>query len=232
MHAVKEWWVSNAHVKDACTVHQRIYIYITCSEYVFTSFSHRRHLLWSIVNLFHHTHRYLTRNQHVKHKSMYTNLVLCQNIFLQSMENVNNSWCTISFGIGLAGTPCKVQNWAKEELRNLKSGKLWGFVEGWDLCTADSTRLFLARHACVAALQLFSTLERRLVSGARVSVASADVSPSLTLDFWPSTILKLPEAGSGWNWGQRWAPGFTSDHFTAAGTLHFTWVPSTKKLPE
>ena len=159
------WWIQMAggSIEDACsegmvskqcTCWRCMYctsahIYITCSEHVFTSFSHRRHLLWSIVNLFHHTHRYLTCNQHVKHKSMYTNLVLCQNIFLQSMENVNNSWCTISFGIGLAGTPCKVQNWAKEELRNLKSGKLWGFVEGWDLCTTDSTRLFPARHACV-----------------------------------------------------------------------------------
>lgn len=137
------WWIQMAggSIEDACsegmvskqcTCWRCMYctsahIYITCSEYVFTSFSHRRHLLWSIVNLFHHTHRYLTRNQHVKHKSMYTNfmnLVLCQNIFLQSMENVNSRWCTLSFRIGLAGTPLQGPKLSQGGVKEFEIGQI------------------------------------------------------------------------------------------------------------
>ena len=51
---------------------------------------------------------------------------------------------------------------------DLKPGKWWGFVEGWDLCAAPTfpctARAFPALH--LQSLALFSTIERRLVSGA------------------------------------------------------------------
>ena len=118
------------------------------------------------------------------------------------MEDVNNRWCTISFGIGFAGTPPSAGSKtepSKEELRESKPGKWWGFVEGWDLCTMH-TRLHpdFSLHgtcACVAALQLFSTLERRLVSGEgkccqrrRFSILDPGF---LTLDHFPTSWSRL-----------------------------------------
>ena len=143
----------------------------------------------------------LTVTSPVINRSIYVySFLMLWNIFLQSMEDVNNRWCTISLGIGLAGTPCKVQNWAKEELRDLKPSKWWGFVEGWDLCTADSTPTFpCTAGACpplqLHSLALFSSLERRLVSGAgkccqrrRFSILDPRF---LTLDHFPTSWSRL-----------------------------------------
>ena len=108
------------------------------------------------------------------------------------MEDVNNRWCTISWH-WLAGTPllCKVQNWAKWQwgVDGFKTGQMVRICGR--LRSVPSPTFPWTARACVAALQLyslalFSTLDRRLlVSGAGKCCQRADVSPSLTLDFWP-----------------------------------------------
>ena len=87
--------------------------------------------------------------------------------------------------------PCKVQNWAKWQwgVDGFKTGQMVRICGR--LRSVPSPTFPWTARACVAALQLyslalFSTLDRRLlVSGAGKCCQRADVSPSLTRDFWP-----------------------------------------------
>ena len=57
--------------------------------------------------------------------SIYVNsFLMLGNIFLQSLKDVNNRWCTISLGIGLAGTPLQGPKLSQGGVKGFKTEQM------------------------------------------------------------------------------------------------------------